>query len=69
MLRTMDTLSPLSLKSRREALGLNRAQLAVEAGIAEPTLWRIETGRMGGQMETWRDLLGALDRIEKERMS
>lgn len=61
----MDALNPLSLVHRREALNLTRGMLAEEAAVAESTIWRIEEGKMGGNIETWRSLLATLDRLEQ----
>jgi len=60
----MDILNPASIVKRREALHLSRDELAEKAGVAATTLWRIEEGKVGGTMETWRSLLGALSELE-----
>ncbi len=60
----MDILSPVSLETRRKQLGLSREELALEAKVDAATLWRIETGKQGGRIDTWRSLLGTLDRLE-----
>ena len=48
------------------ALGLDRATLAQKASVDQTTLWRIETGKIGGTIDTWRKLLAALDDYEAD---
>jgi len=62
----MEILTAKSLIDRRQKLRLSQADLADKSKIALTTLWRIEEGKVGGTIGTWRTLLEVLDSLEKE---
>lgn len=61
----MDILTPSSIERRREALGLTREALSAIANVDGATIWRIEKGKAGGTIATWRSILAALDELER----
>ena len=57
----MDSITPKSLAMAREKMGLTRGELATLCGVAETTIWRIETGRNQlSQLETWQRIVDAM---------
>lgn len=60
-MRAMEKITPKTLAEVREKMGLTRGELAALCGVAETTIWRIETGRNQlSQLETWQRIVDAI---------
>lgn len=55
------TVPAVKLREIREGKRITVRTLAKDAGVAEVTIWRLETGRRAGTLDVWRRIADALD--------
>jgi predicted transcriptional regulator len=65
----MELPTPDSIKKKRVKLGLTQSELAERAGVSQPLIARIESGDVDPRLSTIRNIIAALDDMEKSRIT
>lgn len=65
----MELPTPESIKKKRVKLGLTQSELAERAGVSQPLIARIESGDVDPRLSTIRNIIAALEDMEKSRIT